>query len=348
MKILMIGGTGFFGRLLATKLLKAGHQLTLLTRGNEKPSAVWAKTAHIVCDRTEHTKFKQKLANQSFDVVIDNVVNDQQDIESIITVFASRPKPPQYIFCSSVAVYPDWMHAKSELVEKDATLELQHGDDWKITYANGKRAAERYLLAHHGAMPYTIMRPTVIEGPGDPHKRTLFWIQRIQAGNPILVSAKNTNVLYRHVSSTDVAQAFFLAVGNKQAYNQIYNVAGKEKLTIGEYVKYIAAALEKPKVRLCWVSEKKLKAKLPDYELPAFFEQTRLISSIKKIENDLGYVPRETSDWIEETVNVFVQKQKLMSRTKEIENERRVSALFKKNHEILDVVKDDAYVFQAM
>src|SRR3989338_4252726 len=77
MKILIIGGTEFFGRILVIKLLAAGHEVTLLTRGNQKLSEFWHKVSHIQCDRTDYSYFQKKLSHPTFDVVIDNVVFTQ-------------------------------------------------------------------------------------------------------------------------------------------------------------------------------------------------------------------------------------------------------------------------------
>ena len=310
MKILIIGGTEFFGQLLVVKLLKAGHELTLLTRGNKKPKAFWQQISHIQCDRTNYSDFHKKLSNKTFDVVIDNAVFTKADIESVINVFSTHSKLPQYICCSSVAVYDNWFDCSNgfkPFKEQDATLKIQRSDNWEIQYADGKRAAERYLQAHHGAMPYTILRPTVIEGPGDPYKRTWFWMQRLQDGQPIILSTEDKKTLYRHVLAEDVAHAFFLAVGNPKAYNQAYNVAGEEVVSIKEYLQVMANAMQQSQsnIPLCWIPSSALKAVLPYYCLPAFFEKIRLVPSIDKAKQELGYQPHPLSVWMKETVEAF-------------------------------------------
>jgi len=338
MKILMIGGTEFFGKILVAKLLDAGHELTLLTRGNKRPISFWSRINHIKCDRTNYKDFKSKLDGHTFDVVIDNAIYRQSDVKSIIDIFAFLAKPPQYILCSSVAVYSNWGESNEEIKEDLATLEQEdEGDDRKISYANGKRAAEKYLIAHHLEMPYTIIRPTVIEGPEDPSKRTWFWIQRIQDGFPILVSTKFTHTLYRHVSPTDVAQAFFLAAGNVKSYNKIYNVAGEKVLTIKEYVKHIAKVLGKSEVVLCWVSDADIRRELKGYMLPPFFERVRLISSIDRIKEDLGYNPQTNSSFFQETVMAYSDEETQSIGYDHRKDEIRVADIFQKNCEVLEL-----------
>lgn len=338
MKILVIGGTEFFGKVLVEQLLRENHEVTILTRGNKKPSSFWSKISHIECERGKHDEFKEKLKNKHFDVVVDNVVRDQADVESVIDVFASRLNPPQYILCSSVAVYPEWQN-EGVLLEEDVTFDIDKKDDWKVLYANGKRKAERCLLEKHGDMPYTIMRPTVIEGPCDPHKRTWFWVQRIQDNGPIILPTSELHTLYRHVSARDVAQAFILAAGNSKAYNKTYNVAGKEVLSIKEYVSRLAAELGCCEVELCWIPTEQLCTKLSNYFLPPFFENVRLIPDINKIENDLGYSPQNTETYIYEIIQALKNEAGDSIGYEDRDLEIELSQEYKKNNEVIHVVE---------
>lgn len=305
LKVLIIGGTEFFGKILSSKLLDSGHQLTLLTRGNNRPLNLWSKVEHLLCDREDRNKFEEKLYGRDFDVVIDNVVSGVEDIKSILNVFAKRESPPHYILCSSVAVYSGEPSTSNGYTETDAVLNEMPGDDWKIQYANGKRFAEKYLINNSGNMPYTIMRPTVIEGEGDPHKRTWFWIQRIKDGGPIILSEDDVNTTYRHVYSEDVAKAFELVIGNKQTFNQIYNVAGKDVLNITQYVSIIGSILNKNQLKLCWLAAKEVHQSIPDYCLPPFFQNVQLVPDISRIQQDLGFTPTSTEGWLRRIIAFY-------------------------------------------
>ena len=52
MKILVIGGTRFFGIPMVEALIKQGHDITIATRGNSK-QAFYENTDHVILDRTD-------------------------------------------------------------------------------------------------------------------------------------------------------------------------------------------------------------------------------------------------------------------------------------------------------
>lgn len=174
-------------------------------------------------------------------------------------------------------------------------------------------------------MPYTIMRPTVIEGPEDPHRRSLFFIQRLQDGGPIIIPTSESQTLYKHVFSDDVAQAFLLAVGNEHAYNQIYNVAGEQTLSIKDYIENWGFLLGKESIDLCWLENLDLNRELPQYHLPLFFEQVRLMSNIEKIKHELGYKPTNTLDWMQKTLTAFQNSKEFSPGYQDRKEEKRVA-----------------------
>ncbi len=46
MKILMIGGTSFFGKEIVELALDAGHEVTIFSRGNARPD-FWDRELHL-------------------------------------------------------------------------------------------------------------------------------------------------------------------------------------------------------------------------------------------------------------------------------------------------------------
>ena len=102
MKILMIGGTSFFGKEIVELALEAGHEVTIFSRGNARPD-FWDRVAHINGDRNDSADFATKLAGKQFDVVIDNIAFNGEHVAT--TLAALRGNIGRYILTSTTAVY---------------------------------------------------------------------------------------------------------------------------------------------------------------------------------------------------------------------------------------------------
>ena len=68
MRILLMGGTRFIGVYLTKVLVAQGHEVVLFNRGN-KPAPV-AGVSQIHGDRKDPSQLKEKLAGESFEIVI--------------------------------------------------------------------------------------------------------------------------------------------------------------------------------------------------------------------------------------------------------------------------------------
>ncbi len=71
MRVLVIGGTLFIGRLLVEELLKDGHEVAVLHR---QPKHDWGRRVeNIMADRNDADSVREALSTRRFDVVFDNV-----------------------------------------------------------------------------------------------------------------------------------------------------------------------------------------------------------------------------------------------------------------------------------
>ncbi|MBE2226238.1 MAG: NAD-dependent epimerase/dehydratase family protein, partial [Ignavibacteria bacterium] len=68
-KILILGGTGFVGRILTENLIKLDIHPVLFNRGKRSPG-IFPELRHITGDRLNFEEIKQ-IAGESWDVVID-------------------------------------------------------------------------------------------------------------------------------------------------------------------------------------------------------------------------------------------------------------------------------------
>ena len=121
MKILIIGGTSFFGKEIVKQALDAGHEVTVLSRGNARPD-FWERVDHIAGDRNDASDLAEKLANRQFDAVIDNIAFNGGHVEDLVS--ALQGNIGRYILTSTTAVYIGANAFEQPLRESDAKYDL--------------------------------------------------------------------------------------------------------------------------------------------------------------------------------------------------------------------------------
>ena len=100
MKILVIGGTRFFGIHTVRELLAQGHEVTIATRGRTR-DVFEDKVEHLVVERTTQEIMHDTFAGRHFDVVVDKLAYCSEDVRIAIETLSCD----KYIQMSSTAVY---------------------------------------------------------------------------------------------------------------------------------------------------------------------------------------------------------------------------------------------------
>ena len=176
MNILVIGGTGYMGKIMVERLLDRGDRVTVFSRGTIRPGW-WSRVSHIPGDRNDAADFNAKLKALSFDAVVDTQAYRWEDVQSAVETL--RGNVGRYLLVSTSSVYLDgkvdfFRHCPyDESAVEWSTLEYTYpeGED---PYAVGKRHCEKWLLAYcnqlGGGIPYTIIRIPGGHGTGGPHR----------------------------------------------------------------------------------------------------------------------------------------------------------------------------------
>src|SRR5579872_1881156 len=154
MRVLVIGGTLFIGKLLVKRLLGADHKVTILHRKSAQPFG--RRVRNAIADRNDAAAIRSALAGQRFDAVYD-IAYDWERGTTGAQVEATAKSIPgdlsRYIFMSSVAAYGDGLnHSEDDPLASDI-----HTD----TYVRNKAAGERALfrMYHESRFPVVTIRP---------------------------------------------------------------------------------------------------------------------------------------------------------------------------------------------
>jgi nucleoside-diphosphate-sugar epimerase len=236
MKVLVIGGTLFIGRLLVEELLKAGHEVTVLHR---KPKHDFGRRAeNIMADRNDPAAMKEALSGRRFEVVYDNVYDwdrgtTAQHVEG--TIRAAGDRISRYVFLSSVAAYGDGLNHK----ESDPLAPDYHA----IPYVRHKATTERMLFRMHAeyGLPVVTFRPPFVFGPRSNYYREQFIWDRLRAGRPVIIPGDGHRLM-QFVYVHDLVHAMIRSIEEQRAIGEAFNIADPKPLTQAEVVERLARA----------------------------------------------------------------------------------------------------------
>lgn len=182
MKILVIGGTRFFGIHMVEELLACGHEVTIATRGKAQDAfGDSVKRVHI--ERTNEESMKNALSGTHYDVVIDKIGYCSNDIRYVM----EHADCDKYIYMSTTSVY-DPKHLNT--VEEDfdgVSGELIWCDRKAFPYEQINRQAEYALWQEYGDRNWIAVRYPFAIGEDDYTKRLLFYVEHTVKSIPMYI-----------------------------------------------------------------------------------------------------------------------------------------------------------------
>lgn len=239
MRVLVIGGTLFIGKLLVKRLLAADHEVTILHRKAEHPFG--RRVRNAAADRNDAAAIRSALTGQRFDAVYDIAYDWERGTTGAQVEATAKAVPgdlSRYIFMSSVAAYGDGLnHAEDDPLASDI-----HPDPYVRNKATSERALFR--MFHESRFPVVTMRPPFVYGPENPFYREAFFWDRMRLERPIIVPGDG-NRLMQFVYVNNLVEACYNALEKRTAPGRAFNVADEKPLTQLEVVTEFAKALGK-------------------------------------------------------------------------------------------------------
>lgn len=244
MKLLVLGGTRFLSREVATQAVARGWDVTCACRG--RSGALPDGVRHLPWDRADEAP--DGLGEGGWDAVV-----DVARLPSHVRRAVAATSDAHWVNVSTISVYSDnsspAMGPLAEPITEDVDLAVD-----PEAYGGMKVACEQVVQA--GAGSSVIARPGLIVGPGDPTGRFAHWPQRLARGGEVLAPGRPDDV----VQVIDVRDlATWLLDLTESRTTGVYDAVGTP-MPLGELLAGVGAGVGNPSPDLTWVDAEFLDA----------------------------------------------------------------------------------------
>ncbi len=216
MRFLIVGGTSFVGRAIAWSALDAGHDVTVINRG-QTPSDLPPQVTRLVGDRDSDLS---ALSSSSFDVTVDAIAYRPHGVKVLRDALSDRGG--HHVQISSISAYES--PSQEGATEETSRLHPTAPEDPDTpvngeTYGPLKAACERAAVEHFGER-LTIVRPTYVIGSHDATLRFPYWTQRLSLGGDVAVPGPRGNA-FQFIDARDLGE-FVVRLAQDQTLGEFH------------------------------------------------------------------------------------------------------------------------------
>ncbi|MDH5446679.1 MAG: complex I NDUFA9 subunit family protein [Gammaproteobacteria bacterium] len=230
-RICILGGTGFLGKHLVSRLATEGHEIRVLTRHRERHRDLLVLPTLSLVQTDIHDELALKKAFAGQDVII-----------NLVGILNERGHKGR-----------GFQHAHVQLAQKvvqaceaNKIMRLLH---MSALHANPQKKTSHYLFTKGQAeelvhavnnLQVTSFRPSVIFGPGDSFINRFYQLLKIM---PIAMPLACANTRFAPIYVGDVVEAIVKSLHNPETIGQRYELCGPKTYTLKQLVEYTASFL---------------------------------------------------------------------------------------------------------
>ncbi|KDA41274.1 NAD-dependent epimerase/dehydratase family protein [Frankia sp. BMG5.23] len=240
MRLLILGGTWFVGRVLAEDAVGRGWAVTTFNRGRSGPDV--AGVHPLRGDRTDVQDLERLAAAGPWDAVVDVGGAEPRSVGLAAQVLGAQAG--RYVFVSTVSVYRDWpaspVDESSPLHPGNPDLVVEDPRWDAVRYGPHKAGCEAAVRRSVSPDRLLMVRPGVVLGPYEYVGRLPWWLRRMARGGRVLAPAPADRPI-QPVDVRDLASFLLDLIG--RSASGIFNVAAPTgHATYGRMLDACAAA----------------------------------------------------------------------------------------------------------
>jgi len=247
-KVLITGATGFTGRLLTHKLINAGADVSIIARESSQAGDLQGLPINwfrgdiadpiIAQQATKGIEYIFHIAAAFREVKA--TVEDYRKIHLYSTQNLAKAVQPQpqfkrFIHTSTVGIHG---HIPGDDLA-DEQYRTSTGDDYQLTKLEGEQWLHEF--GRETGLPYTVIRPAAIYGPGD---RRLLKIFKMASKGFFLFFGKGKGI-YHLIHVEDLTNIMLEAGTNEAALSEAFIAASNEPIAMVDMAELIGRALGK-------------------------------------------------------------------------------------------------------
>ncbi len=227
--ITVLGGTGFVGRRLLSRLAADGHRLRVPSRSPQRYREVGLIPNVSLYAARINDQHELSTAVQDADAVV-----------NLVGILNESGRSGAGFHRAHVLLADRLIDVcRTAGVRRVLQMSALRAGEGTSHYLQTKGVAERHLrdAGDAGDLDLTLFRPSVIFGPGDSFFNRFHGLLKL---TPVLPLAR-PHARFQPVYVGDVAEAFARALGDTATHGQAYALCGPHSYSLRELVAYTAA-----------------------------------------------------------------------------------------------------------
>jgi nucleoside-diphosphate-sugar epimerase len=292
-RVLVLGGTQYFGKKLVQMLIENGDEVTIATRGS-KSDHFGDKVKRLVIDREQKETMVSAFKHKEWELVYDQ--SCFSPMEAMDTAEALKGKVGRYIFTSTQAVYEfGTLHAEVNFNPYTYQITYKSRKEYPgyEGYKEAKRASEA-VFHQLGYFDVVSVRFPIVVSEDDYTERLKFHVDKILAGQPIGIP--NPELRYSFILA-DEAASFLLKIGNL-AFEGPINPGSAGDISLRELVDKIAVLAKKNAI----VENSSTRGTVSPYALPGSW------SIDTSLAERLGYKFTDLNHLLDQLIKYYIQQ----------------------------------------
>ena len=233
--VLLIGGSGFVGRQVASKLASAGYKVILPTRRSTYAKDLWVLPSVQVIEANVHDPMVlddlcQRIGKDGVVINLVGVLHDKQGVPYGPGFEKNHVELPRKIIA---AMTNNDLHRYIHMSALGADVA------GCSMYQRSKGAGE--ALVKNSSLNWTIFRPSVIFGEDDSFINLFGALQKFAPVMPLA----GAGAKFQPVYVGDVAEAFVRSINMSQTIGRTFDLVGSKIYSLAELVKFAGARVKK-------------------------------------------------------------------------------------------------------